>query len=120
MLTPLGKYLRKLRIDKGEILKDMSDKLEVTVSFLSAVENGKKKMPSEWNQKICDLYELDKNQKKDFSEAIATSEEKIEMNLNELSFGKNFAAAFARELPKMNEQQIKSIAAKFEEILSKR
>ena len=59
MLTPLGKYLRKLRIDKGEILKNMSDKLKVTVSFLSAVENGKKKMPSEWNQKICDLYKLD-------------------------------------------------------------
>ncbi|MBR3674248.1 MAG: helix-turn-helix transcriptional regulator [Clostridia bacterium] len=120
MLTPLGKYLRKLRIDKGEILKDMSDKLEVTVSFLSAVENGKKKMPSEWNQKICDLYKLDDIQKKDFSEAIATSEEKIEMNLKELSFGKDFAVAFARELPKMNEKQINSIAKKFEEILSKR
>ena len=120
MLTPLGKYLRKLRIDKGEILKDMSDKLKVTVSFLSAVENGKKKMPSEWNQKICDLYKLDESQKRDFSEAIATSEEKIEMNLTELTYGKDFAVAFARELPKMNEQQINSIAKKFEEILSKR
>lgn len=120
MLTPLGKYLRKLRIDKGEILKDMSDKLEVTVSFLSAVENGKKKMPSEWNQKICELYNLDENQKRYFSEAIASSEDKIEMNLKELSFGKNFAVSFARELPKMSEQQINSIAAKFEEILSRR
>lgn len=120
MITTLGKFLRKLRIDRNEILKDMADKLEVTVSFLSAVENGKKKMPSEWNPKICDLYKLDKNQKKDFSEAIATSEEKIEMNIKELPFGKDFAVSFARELPKMNEQQIKSIAAKFEEILSKR
>ena len=39
MLTSLGKFLRKLRIDRGEILKDMADKLGVTVSFLSAVEN---------------------------------------------------------------------------------
>ena len=46
MLTMLGKFLRKLRIDRNELLKDMAGKLDVTVSFLSSVENGKKKMPS--------------------------------------------------------------------------
>ena len=49
MITPIGKFLRKLRIDTGEILKDMAEKLHVSPSFLSAVENGKKKMPSTWN-----------------------------------------------------------------------
>ena len=44
MLTSLGRFLRKLRIDRGEILKNMAEKLEVTSSFLSAVENGKKRM----------------------------------------------------------------------------
>ena len=42
MLTSLGKFLRKLRIDNNELLKDMAQKLNVSVSFLSAVENGKK------------------------------------------------------------------------------
>ena len=46
-LKSLGKFFRKIRIDYGEILKNMADKLEV-VFFLSAVENGKKKMPSNW------------------------------------------------------------------------
>ena len=55
MLTSIGRFLRKLRIDQGEILKDMAEKLNVTVSFLSAVENGKKKMPTAWNKKICDV-----------------------------------------------------------------
>ena len=45
MLTSIGKFFRKLRIDEGEILKDMAEKLGVSVSFLSAVENGKKRMP---------------------------------------------------------------------------
>ena len=49
MLTSIGRFLKKLRIDRGEILKDMAEKLDVTVSFLSAVENGKKHMPSAWN-----------------------------------------------------------------------
>lgn len=38
MVTAFGKFLRILR----EILKDMAEKLNVTSSFLSAVENGKK------------------------------------------------------------------------------
>ena len=42
MLTNFGKALRKLRIDNNELLKDMALKLEVTVSYLSAVENGKR------------------------------------------------------------------------------
>ena len=57
MLTEVGRFLRKLRIDHGEILKDMADKLDVTVSYLSAVENGKRHMPSEWNERICDDYQ---------------------------------------------------------------
>ena len=40
MLTNFGKALRKLRIDNNELLKDMALKLEVTVSYLSAVENA--------------------------------------------------------------------------------
>ena len=52
MLTSLGKFLRKLRIDIGETLRDMADKLSVSSAFLSAVENGKKKMPESWFAKI--------------------------------------------------------------------
>ena len=43
MLTSIGKFLRKLRMSNGEILRDMAEALEVTSAFLSAVENGKKK-----------------------------------------------------------------------------
>ena len=47
MLTSIGRFLRKLRIDHGEILKDMADALGVSYAFLSAVENGKKKCPKD-------------------------------------------------------------------------
>ena len=48
MLTSIGRFLRKLRIENGEILKDMAEALGVSSAFLSAVENGKKKMPESW------------------------------------------------------------------------
>ena len=52
MLPSIGRFLRKLRIDNGEILKDMAEALGVSSAFLSAVENGKKKMPEGWIEKL--------------------------------------------------------------------
>ena len=43
MITSVGRFLRKLRIDRGKILKTMAETLGVSSAFLSAVENGKKK-----------------------------------------------------------------------------
>lgn len=48
MLTDLGRLLRKIRIDHGEILKDMANRFGVTASYLSAVENGKRAVPEAW------------------------------------------------------------------------
>ena len=56
MLTSIGRFLRKLRIDNGEILKDMAEALGVSSAFLSAVENGKKKMPEGWIEKLKSIY----------------------------------------------------------------
>ena len=43
MLTEIGKFLRRYRIDNGLLLKDMAGKVGVTSAYLSAVENGKKR-----------------------------------------------------------------------------
>lgn len=110
MLTSIGRFLKKLRIDRGEILKDMAEKLEVTVSFLSAVENGKKHMPSSWNGKICSLYSLSEAQRQDFTTAIAETEDAIEMNLvNANQVNRELAVSFARSFNNINDAQIEEI-----------
>ena len=110
MLTDLGKFLRKIRIDEGEILWDMANKLEVTASFLSAVENGKKRMPSAWNKKICELYNLSDEQKEELTEAIAESEKAIEVDLSNSALkNRELAVSFARKFPDMNDYEIEEI-----------
>ncbi|WP_375663101.1 helix-turn-helix domain-containing protein [Bartonella sp. CL266QHHD] len=59
MVTSFGKILRKLRIDHSERLLDMAKKLDISVSFLSAVEIGKKSVPVGLEEKIIELYALD-------------------------------------------------------------
>ena len=110
MLTSLGKFLRKIRIDNDEYLKDMADKLDVTVSFLSAVENGKKKMPSSWNRKICSLYSLNDEQTMDFTKAIAESEDKIDLDLKDLDLKNQcLAISFARKFSDFNDRKMEEL-----------
>ena len=110
MITSLGKFLRKLRIDHGEILKHMADKLGVTVSFLSAVENGKKRMPSDSNEQICTLYNLSNQQKEDFTAAIAETTKAIEMDLVSASMEqRELAVSFARSFSKLDDAQMEEI-----------
>ncbi len=110
MLTSIGKFLRKLRIDNDEILKNMADKLQVTVSFLSAVENGKKRMPSNWNNRICEIYNLTDEQKRDFTTAIAETENSIEMNFAGQSLqSRELAVSFARKFSDINDDQVEAI-----------
>ncbi|HFC8512180.1 TPA: hypothetical protein ACFP31_001084 [Neisseria subflava] len=45
MLNDFGKAIRKARIDTGETLSTMAKGVRKTVSFLSAIETGAKKIP---------------------------------------------------------------------------
>lgn len=56
--TEFGKELRKMRIDRGEILKAMSDKLGYTPSYLSAIECGKRAVPGDLIARLQELYAL--------------------------------------------------------------
>ena len=116
MLTSLGRFLRKLRIDNGEILKNMADRLNVTVSFLSAVENGKKHMPPSWNTRICSLYKLNNQQQSEFSAAVAETEDTLAMDFNGVSLGnRELAVSFARKFAEFDEEQLANIKKILEE-----
>lgn len=104
MLTQFGVFCRKLRIDNGELLKSMADKLGVTSSYLSAVETGRRSVPHEWLQKITSLYSLRAEEAAALGSAIANSQLTIKIDLKGSNDSdKNLAMAFAREFKELNE-----------------
>lgn len=110
MLTGIGKFLRKLRIDNEEILKDMADALGVSSAFLSAVENGKKKMPDSWIEKLKDIYSFSPEQADELQKAIIDTNDMVEINLhNANDNNKTLAISFAREFNSLDEETSKKI-----------
>lgn len=110
MLTDFGRFLRKIRIDCGEIIKDMAQKLNVTASYLSAVETGKRNIPETWVDTIAMLYHLDENAKRELQNAAVNSVRSIKLNLENMQSGRRETAIlFAREFDSMDEETIKKI-----------
>lgn len=58
VLTEFGKEIRKLRIEKGETMLDMSEKVGKSPSFLSAIETGRKPVPPQVVEDIAAAYQL--------------------------------------------------------------
>lgn len=55
-VTQLGRFLRKVRIDKNQKLNDMADDLEMSVAQLSAIELGKRSISAKIKQRIITFY----------------------------------------------------------------
>ena len=52
MLSDFGIPIRKVRLERQLLLKDMADTLGVSSAFLSSVEKGKRKVPKGWVDKL--------------------------------------------------------------------
>ena len=110
MLTAFGKELRKLRIMAGELIRDMAAKLDVTASYLSAVETGKRQIPNGWVNKISDIYGLSPEEKSALQKAADASALSVKLDLNGLTDRRRQTAVlFAREFSGMDDEKLESI-----------
>ena len=76
-LTEFGKAVRKARIDSGETLLSMAETIGTSPAFLSGMETGRKKVPTEWVEKIANYFK-DKNvQTEDLQELAHISNDAI-------------------------------------------
>ena len=105
-LTEFGKFSRKLRIDNGELLKDMAIKLNVTVSYLSAVEIGKRNITEKWEEEIVRAYHLNLQEREELKEAIIYSKKVFKINVENFEKEeKDLILMLARKVDNMDEKE---------------
>ena len=110
MLTDFGKMLRKLRIDRQILLKDMAQVLDVSSAYLSAVETGKRKIPDSWVDTIAHHYEVNAQSKADLVSAFVRSAQEIKISLVNTSEGQRDAVlSFAKALNGLDDDKLARI-----------
>ncbi len=123
MNTEFGKWLKTFRIMLGIKLYDMSKTLEISSSFLSAMETGKKSIPVNFVDRFIQNYQISKEQYSALEEAIAKTREEELKQKNRINLKINtsnaeiqsLAYSFARKINELSDEQQKAIKAILEE-----
>ena len=103
--TSFGEFMRILRVNNHEVMGDVAKMLGVKVPFLSAVENGKKNVPSEWIDKIIDHYSLNEDERLKLEEAIEESKTQYKIIMNDSGINqRKVALQFARSFDGMDDE----------------
>jgi len=110
-LTEFGKEVRKIRIDRNQLLKDMAAELEVSSAFLSALETGRKQVPPTFVDRLALAYDLDEETVRRLNAIVARSRSEFAIRLakNATPDQREAAAVLARRFPGLNDQTVKKI-----------
>ncbi|EJE8673498.1 XRE family transcriptional regulator [Vibrio parahaemolyticus] len=109
MVTAFGKFLRKLRVEKELVLRDMATSLEVSSAQLSAMELGKRTIQPQLAEKIVATYDgigsVD-----DIKRLIDVSQPSLKTDLTSGNDKqRETMIMFARAFNELSDEQIKSV-----------
>lgn len=115
MITPFGKELRKIRIDRSLSLRDMAEALDVSSAYLSAVENGKRPITDKTFNAILAYLNTDEATVSALKKARELSARTVTLSLEAANdTAKETLLAFARNFNSLSNEEI----ARIQQILS--
>ena len=113
MSSKFGKELRKIRIDFDDSISGMASKLNISTSYLSAIEAGKRNIPSDMVSKIIDAYKLDKERSEILKQSEIDSAKEVNIKLTNVSIEqRNLVFALSRKLNEISDEECFKILEK--------
>src|SRR5574344_1197559 len=110
MKSEFGTVLYEIRQELGESLRGMAKKLDITPSFLSAMEVGRKTIPIEYESKINDLYHLSNEKRIKLKDAISLSNSRVLLEIDKMNIAqKKTSLLFARKIINADPELIKKL-----------
>jgi transcriptional regulator with XRE-family HTH domain len=107
-MTPLGARLRQLRRDRNLSLKDMAAGLNVSSAYISALEHGKKGVPT-WFlvQRIITFFNLIWDEAEEIEKLAQLSDPRVTIDTIGLSPEKTYLAnLLAQSIRELNQKEV--------------
>ncbi|MGG2141275.1 helix-turn-helix domain-containing protein [Symbiopectobacterium sp. RP] len=107
MVTGFGKYLRKLRIDRGMVLKNMADMLGVSSAYLSAIELGKRAIPDSLIDAVASACRLSDEEVLELKKQADISQPSLKVDMSDAEDkNKELMLVFARKFKDLSPEQL--------------
>ncbi len=84
MVTEFGKLLRIIRINTGDSARTMAEKFDMSPSYLSTIENGKRNIPPEMEELVIRAYDLSEHDKEKLRKTIIETTAQLKVDLTEM------------------------------------
>ena len=108
MVSAFGKCMRKIRGE--ESLRTCAKRLEITASFLSAMEVGRRTVPDNYYEKIRELYNLNEVQSKELYESIIYTNQRVDIEMTKMNKAQQQTAVmFARKIENADPELIEKL-----------
>ena len=114
-MTPFGKRSRELRRIKGMLLGDVTDALSVSPSYLSQIENGKRRVPDGLVDRLSQIMNLTDEEKLSLIAKAAISAPKFEVKLDKSAddltreVAHQFSLGFARLTDEKKREMLRTL-----------
>lgn len=108
MVNAFGKCMRRIRGE--ESLRTCAKRLEITASFLSAMEVGKRTVPDIYYEKIKELYNLNEEQSKELYESIIYTNQRVDIEITKMNKAQQQTTVmFARKIESANPELVEKL-----------
>lgn len=87
-LNEIGNFLTNFRNQIGESLRTMASKLDISATYLSAIENNKRNIPADFLDKFMEVYNVDEDTKKQLEKAMLLSSSNLKVDVTNASVTK--------------------------------
>ena len=88
----------------------MAIKLDVSSTFLSAMEVGRKTIPLEYVEKICNIYNLTEEEKNELEDSINETNKRVSIELEAMNESqKDVSLIFARKIKNADSELLEKL-----------
>ena len=116
MISSFGKVLKEYRKRNDDTLKTLSEKIGISLPYLSGMEVGRKIVTLEVVEKIRDIYKLNEEEYNNLYMSMLDSNNKVDIELSKMNEAqREVSMVFARKIENADPELIEKLQKVLEE-----
>ena len=110
MISSFGKVLKEYRKRNNDTLKTLSEKLDISLPYLSSMEVGRRMVTLEVIQKIKELYNLTDEEYNELYMAMLDTNNKVDLELSKMNEAqREVSMVFARKIENADPELVEKL-----------
>ncbi len=110
MVSNFGLVMREIRSKAGDSLRTCAAKLDISAPFLSAMEVGRRPIPSHYLEKIKSIYDLSEEEYTVLYNSVVETNKRVDIGIDRMTDAqKEVSVTFARKIENADSELVEKL-----------